>query len=148
MCVKAVYWQRRSRARSELPIEECKNASVWTSDEPGRRTRIFVTPSIARLHAKHPDVPIALNTSTQILNLAKREADIAIRTDRPENPDLVARRLVRWDMGLFASHDYLSRRTATHSRATTSSSTGQTSTRAGTQPSPAPRSMPGASSRA
>ncbi|VWB30816.1 LysR family transcriptional regulator [Burkholderia latens] len=69
----------------------------------------FVMPAIARLHAKHPDVSVALNTSTQILNLAKREADIAIRTVRPENPDLVARRLARWDMGLFASHDYLHR---------------------------------------
>ncbi len=69
----------------------------------------FVMPSIARLHAKHPDVSVALNTSTQILNLAKREADIAIRTVRPENPDLVARRLACWDMGLFASHDYLRR---------------------------------------
>lgn len=69
----------------------------------------FVMPSIARLHAKHPDVSVALNTSTQIMNLAKREADIAIRTVRPENPDLVARRLARWDMGLFASHEYLHR---------------------------------------
>ncbi|WP_413170152.1 LysR family transcriptional regulator [Burkholderia latens] len=69
----------------------------------------FVMPSIARLHAKHPDVSVALNTSTQILNLATREADIAIRTVRPANPDLVARRLARWDMGLFASHDYLHR---------------------------------------
>ncbi len=69
----------------------------------------FVMPAIARLHAKHPDVSVALNTSTQILNLAKREADIAIRTVRPENPDLVARRLARWDMGLFAAHDYLHR---------------------------------------
>ncbi|MDI9699051.1 LysR family transcriptional regulator, partial [Burkholderia cenocepacia] len=69
----------------------------------------FVMPSIARLHAKHPDVSVALNTSTHILNLAKREADIAIRTVRPENPDLVARRLACWDMGLFASPDYLHR---------------------------------------
>ncbi|KML62598.1 LysR family transcriptional regulator [Burkholderia cepacia] len=69
----------------------------------------FVMPSIARLHAKHPDVSFALNTSSQILNLAKREADIAIRTVRPDNPDLVARRLAHWDMGLFASHDYLHR---------------------------------------
>ncbi|MDR8730003.1 LysR family transcriptional regulator [Burkholderia pseudomultivorans] len=69
----------------------------------------FVMPSIARLHAKHPDVCVSLNTSTQVLNLAKREADIAVRTVRPANPDLVARRLACWDMGLFASPDYLLR---------------------------------------
>ena len=69
----------------------------------------FVMPSIARLHAKHPDVCVSLNTATQVLNLAKREADIAVRTVRPDNPDLVARRLACWDMGLFASQDYLQR---------------------------------------
>lgn len=69
----------------------------------------FVMPSLERLHTKYPDVSVSLNTSTQLLNLAKREADIAIRTVKPDNPDLVARRLARWDMGLFTSHDYLHR---------------------------------------
>lgn len=69
----------------------------------------FVMPSLERLHTKYPDVSVSLNTSTQLLNLAKREADIAIRTVKTDNPDLVARRLARWDMGLFTSHDYLHR---------------------------------------
>jgi DNA-binding transcriptional LysR family regulator len=67
----------------------------------------FVIPAIDRLHASHPEVRILLNTSTQTANLAKREADIAVRTIKPENPDLVARRLVRWPIGLFASKTYL-----------------------------------------
>jgi DNA-binding transcriptional LysR family regulator len=69
----------------------------------------FLIPLIGRLHAAHPDVRILLNTSTRTLNLAKREADIAVRTIRPENPDLVARRLARWPMGLFASNAYIER---------------------------------------
>lgn len=67
----------------------------------------FLIPAIERLHAEHPNVRVLLNTSTQMVNLAKREADIAVRTIRPENPDLIARRLARWDMGLFASRAYL-----------------------------------------
>jgi DNA-binding transcriptional LysR family regulator len=70
----------------------------------------FVIPSIARLHAEHPDVHVVLNTSTQLLNLARREADIAIRNQKPENPDLVARRLARWPVGLYASPSYLAQR--------------------------------------
>jgi len=70
----------------------------------------FVIPSIARLHAEHPDVHVILNTSTQLLNLARREADIAIRNQKPENPDLVARRLARWPVGLYASPSYLAQR--------------------------------------
>lgn len=70
----------------------------------------FVIPAMARLHAAHPDVSVVLNTSTQMLNLARREADIAIRNMKPENPDLVARRLARWTVGLFASPAYLAER--------------------------------------
>lgn len=67
----------------------------------------FVIPAIARLHAEHSDVQVTLNTSTQLLNLARRESDIAIRNQKPENPDLVARRLARWSVGLYASPTYL-----------------------------------------
>ncbi|WP_115661550.1 LysR family transcriptional regulator [Cupriavidus taiwanensis] len=70
----------------------------------------FVIPAMARLHAAHPDVSVILNTSTQMLNLARREADIAIRNMKPENPDLVARRLAHWTVGLFASPAYLAER--------------------------------------
>jgi DNA-binding transcriptional LysR family regulator len=69
----------------------------------------FVMPAIERLHMKHPDVSVMLDTTTQVLNLAKREADIAIRTVKPRNPDLLARRVASWEVGLFASPDYLRR---------------------------------------
>ncbi|KVN82509.1 LysR family transcriptional regulator [Burkholderia ubonensis] len=69
----------------------------------------YVMPAIERLHAKHPDVSVLLDTTTQLLNLAKREADIAIRTVKPRNPDLLARRLASWEVGLFASPDYVRR---------------------------------------
>jgi DNA-binding transcriptional LysR family regulator len=67
----------------------------------------FLLPAIERLHAAHPEVRVLLDTSTRMLNLAKREADIAVRSVRPDNPDLVARRLARWPMALFASNAYL-----------------------------------------
>lgn len=67
----------------------------------------FLIPAIARLHQKHPDVRVQLDASTQFLSLAKREADIAVRNTRPDNPDLIARRIAHWPTGLFASQDYL-----------------------------------------
>ncbi|MCP2073389.1 UNVERIFIED_ORG: DNA-binding transcriptional LysR family regulator [Pseudomonas lini] len=48
-----------------------------------------------------------LDASTQILSLVKREADIAVRNHRPDNPDLIARRIARWPVGLFASQAYV-----------------------------------------
>jgi DNA-binding transcriptional LysR family regulator len=69
----------------------------------------FLIPAIARLHNAHPDVRVQMDASTQFLNLAKREADIAVRNTRPDNPDLIARRIARWPVGLFASQGYLDR---------------------------------------
>jgi DNA-binding transcriptional LysR family regulator len=69
----------------------------------------FLIPAIARLHEQHPEVRVQLDASTQILSLAKREADIAVRNTRPDNPDLIARRIARWPVGLFASRDYVER---------------------------------------
>lgn len=70
----------------------------------------FVIPAIADLHGKHPDVRVHLDASTHMASLAKREADIAVRNTRPDNPDLIARRIARWPVGLFASQDYLDAR--------------------------------------
>ncbi len=67
----------------------------------------FLIPAITRLHEKHPDVRVQLDASTQFLSLSKREVDIAVRNARPENPDLIARRIARWPVGLFASQAYL-----------------------------------------
>jgi len=69
----------------------------------------FLIPAIARLHDKHPDVRVQLDASTQLLSLAKREADVAVRNQRPDNPDLIARRIARWPVGLFASQGYIDR---------------------------------------
>ena len=69
----------------------------------------FLIPAIAHLHDKHPDVRVQLDASTQILSLAKREADIAVRNQRPDNPDLIARRIARWPVGLFAAQGYIDR---------------------------------------
>ncbi|MFJ4344841.1 LysR family transcriptional regulator [Pseudomonas sp. NPDC089401] len=69
----------------------------------------FIIPAVARLRLEHPGIEVQLQASTQMLNLSQREADIAVRTHKPDNPELVVRRLARWHSGLFASRDYLQR---------------------------------------
>lgn len=69
----------------------------------------FIIPAVASLRLTHPGVEVQLQASTQMLNLTKREADIAVRTHKPDNPELVVRRLARWQSGLFASAAYLER---------------------------------------
>ncbi|WP_085577443.1 MULTISPECIES: LysR family transcriptional regulator [unclassified Pseudomonas] len=70
----------------------------------------FLIPAIARLHELHPDVRVQLDASTQFSSLAKREADIAVRNARPDDPDLIARRIAHWPVGLFASQAYVDAR--------------------------------------
>lgn len=70
----------------------------------------FLIPAMARLHEKHPDIRVQLDASTQMINLSKREADIAVRNARPDNPDLIARHIARWPVGLFASQRYVDSR--------------------------------------
>ncbi|MFI8482521.1 LysR family transcriptional regulator [Pseudomonas sp. NPDC078700] len=69
----------------------------------------FLIPAIARVHELHPGVQIQLDASSQLISLSKRQADIAVRNMRPENPDLIARRIARWPVGLFASQAYVAR---------------------------------------
>lgn len=69
----------------------------------------FVVPAIERLQRRHPDVRVLLSTTTRVLDLARREADIAVRTTRPDPPDLIVRLLARWDVGLYATRRYLER---------------------------------------
>lgn len=66
----------------------------------------FLIPAIAHLHAEHPEVRVRLNTSTQVLSLSRREADIAVRNVKPESPDLITRCIARWPVGLYASAEY------------------------------------------
>lgn len=69
----------------------------------------FIIPAVAELRRVHPGIEVQLQASTHMLNLSKREADIAVRTQKPDNPELVVRRLARWHSALFASTEYLQR---------------------------------------
>jgi DNA-binding transcriptional LysR family regulator len=80
---------------------------ITTTESLGAR---FVMPALVRLRRLHPGIDIVCTTSSQIANLTRREADLAIRTTRPNSPDLITRRLGQFERGLYASRDYLSRR--------------------------------------
>lgn len=69
----------------------------------------YLLPAIARLQQRWPQIRVDLEVSTQVLNLGRRQADIALRNVRPEAPDLVVRRVASWPVGLFASAAYLAR---------------------------------------
>ena len=66
-------------------------------------------PCLISLRQKHPGISVELVPSNEMSDLTRRDADIAIRHVRPEQPDLIARQLGDFRVGLFAASDYLDR---------------------------------------
>jgi DNA-binding transcriptional LysR family regulator len=71
--------------------------------------QLLVLPAARTLRERHPDIRIHLHTGTARLDLARREADLAIRYVRAEGGELVSRRLARMAAAHYGSKDYLAR---------------------------------------
>jgi DNA-binding transcriptional LysR family regulator len=74
----------------------------------------FLLPRFAQLRTKLSDVLIEIVTSASVIDLARREADIAIRMrppgTQPGQLDLVARKIGELGFYLFGSRGYLAKR--------------------------------------
>ncbi|MCB1518309.1 MAG: LysR family transcriptional regulator [Hyphomicrobiaceae bacterium] len=70
----------------------------------------FFLPDILReIHETTPGIRFELVSSNQLSDLMRREADIAIRHARPEQPDLIGRLVNEASARFFASARYLER---------------------------------------
>jgi DNA-binding transcriptional LysR family regulator len=69
-----------------------------------------IASALAAVREDHPRLVFELLADTASLDLARREADVAVRMIKPEEPTLVAQHLGLLPWGLFASESYLSRR--------------------------------------
>ena len=64
---------------------------------------------LAPLRTTAPGVRVRIVASSDVQNLTRREADIAIRHVRPEQPDLIARHVGDFRASLYAATAYLDR---------------------------------------
>ncbi|WP_291844578.1 LysR family transcriptional regulator [Maricaulis sp.] len=69
----------------------------------------YLPPIIKRIHEEAPGIRLEIIASNELQDLQKREADIAIRHARPEQPDLIARLVGETTGHLYAHPDYLDR---------------------------------------
>jgi DNA-binding transcriptional LysR family regulator len=67
----------------------------------------ILAPCFAALHVQHPDIMIELNPDPRELSLSMREAEISVRLKRPDQHELVVRRMGSMAFGLYASPKYL-----------------------------------------
>lgn len=69
-----------------------------------------LTPILLTLARRHPQVRIRLRVDNRALDLARREADLALRIGRPSEAALTGRRVGVARYGLYGSAAYLARR--------------------------------------
>ncbi len=67
----------------------------------------ILPPIVAGLRRTHPGIEIEIVASNAARDLRRREADIAIRNFKPDQPELFARKIADRDARLYASPDYL-----------------------------------------
>ena len=72
---------------------------VWTNE--------VLIPALADFRQRFPDIVLALSGDVSMSNLHQREADIAIRTRRPTQEDLVIRTLGSSTYRFYAHNKYL-----------------------------------------
>ena len=63
-------------------------------------------PHLASFHQKHPHIVVEILITNSVLDLNRRDADVAIRPTRVPDPHLVGRRLCDVAFGVYASLEY------------------------------------------
>jgi DNA-binding transcriptional LysR family regulator len=71
---------------------------------------IWLTPRISEFIELYPQISVVLLLDDRELDLAMREADVAIRLRRPVQPDLIQRKLFTVHHHVYAAPDYVRRR--------------------------------------
>ncbi|GMV14647.1 MAG: LysR family transcriptional regulator [Polyangiaceae bacterium] len=69
----------------------------------------FIAPHLPRFHQRHPEILLDLSCTNRSVQLARREADIALRLAQPREENLVVKKLTAIDLGLYAAKGYLER---------------------------------------
>ncbi|MDO9306679.1 MAG: LysR family transcriptional regulator [Mesorhizobium sp.] len=93
-------------ARSELAGGDEAISGIVRIGAPDGFGVAFLASRLGALTAEHRDLKIQLVPVPRSFSLSRREADIAITTERPAEGRLVAQKLVDYSLGLYASRAY------------------------------------------
>lgn len=70
----------------------------------------ILAPALPRLWAAAPGIGVQLQSQAEVVSLAGRDAELAIRMSQPQGASLLARRLPEQRLGLYASRGWLAGR--------------------------------------
>lgn len=66
----------------------------------------LLIPALPKLYKKHPGLTLEIITGVTSVGFQKHEADIALRTVRPEQENLLVRRVGKMSYGIFCHKEY------------------------------------------
>jgi DNA-binding transcriptional LysR family regulator len=89
-----------SRERPQGPLRVTTTVAFGT---------LWLTPLVREFVDQFPDIQVSLILDDGELDLAMREADVAIRMTPPRQPDLVQRHLLDLRFNIYAAPEYLDR---------------------------------------
>ncbi|MCP3143869.1 LysR family transcriptional regulator [Pyxidicoccus xibeiensis] len=69
-----------------------------------------LAPRLPELQRLHPELRVELRSDNLVLDLSRREADVAVRLFRPREQSLIARRLSPFAFNVYGSEPYFARR--------------------------------------
>ena len=79
--------------------------TVRVSTTPGLAA--YLLRALPELQARHPDLELDVSGTMEYVDLAKGDADIALRAGQPGEPDVIAKKVFRSGWFLYASPGYL-----------------------------------------
>jgi DNA-binding transcriptional LysR family regulator len=100
----------------EAAVKQASRVASGGAQEEGGTVRLTVSQMmggevlpalLADYRRQHPRVNIELVLSNKSEDLLRREADIAVRMVKPTQQSLIAKRLGRVDIGIYAHRDYV-----------------------------------------
>ncbi len=97
-------------ARERIGAEDAELTGTVRIGAPDGFGTTFLAPRLGEFLERHPALKLQLVPVPRAFSLSRREADIAITVERPAEGRLVARRLVRYRLALYAARRYLDRR--------------------------------------
>jgi DNA-binding transcriptional LysR family regulator len=108
----------RAARDMKMRLETTRGRLAETSERPSGELKVTATigvgsmwlaQRVAEFLDHYPDIRVQLILTNEELDLAMREADVAMRLRRPAQPDLIQRRLFTVHFHVYASTDYIKR---------------------------------------
>src|SRR4030081_2466483 len=95
------------RAQGDLSQSDVELSGTVRIAAPDGFTTFFLCSRLAHLKAKYPSLTVQLVPMSRTFSLSKREADLAITIEKPQEGRLSVRKLIDYSLHFYAAKAYL-----------------------------------------